>query len=184
VSEFTYKGGLQFYNCFNADGTPMDHSDRYDRDACKPLVGTWSMLVQSDTHTMGLYDLESRPIKVLLTYTFDRNGNLLISQDLDPTEHYQYRYDVEMMLLDLTLGEHPTTEEKEAACQAKFGMSLHDYVTKRLSGFLFEMEGHREQKGIYFVEDGQLYIADNWVTFEVGMDFVVDGDTLTPMTDY
>ena len=185
VAKYNEKGKLKSYECFNADETPMNHSSRYDREAGRPLVGSWAVWVQSDTLTMGLYDLESRPISVLMTYTFDLNGNLLITRDLDPTEHYQYRYDAEMMMLmDWDMEEYPTLEEKEAACQEKYGKSPHEYVTDRLSGWLFEVEGHREQKGVYFVEDGLLYIADSWTTFETEMDFLISMDTLTLITDY
>jgi hypothetical protein len=163
----------------------MNHSSRYDREAVRPLVGSWAVWVQSDTYTLGFDSLVINPINVLLTYTFDLNGNLTITQDVDKEQLYQHYFDVVMKeLADFTLGEYATMEEKEAACQEKFGMSMQEYAKRRTDGYDLDWMNHREQKGVYFVEDGLLYIADSWTTFETEMDFLISMDTLTLITDY
>jgi hypothetical protein len=107
---------------------------------------------------------------------------MLITQDLDPAQHYQYRYDVEMRnLAEYTFGAYTTMEDKEAACKEKFGVGLHDWVTHGLLDFRFEMEGHKEQEAVYFVdkEDGLLYIADSWSTVPRSGAFAIANNTLT-----
>ena len=185
VAKYNEKGKLQSYECFNADKTPMNHNSRYDRDSGRPLVGSWAVWVQSDTYTLGFDSLVINPINVLLTYTFDLNGNLTITQDVDKEQLYQHYFDVVMKeLADFTLGEYATMEEKEAACQEKFGMSMQEYAKQRTDGYDLDWMNHRKQNGIYFVEDGLLYIADSWITFETEMDYVITMDTLTLITDY
>jgi hypothetical protein len=185
VTKYNEKGKLKSYECFNADETPMNHSSRYDREAGRPLVGSWAVWVQSDTYTLGFDSLVINPINVLLTYTFDLNGNLNITQDVDKEQLYQHYFDVVMKeLADFTLGEYATMEEKEAACQEKFGMSIQEYAKYQTDGYDLNWRPYQDQKGVYFVEDGLLYIADSWITFETEMDFLISMDTLTLITDY
>ena len=184
VMNFDEKGNIKDYSCFNADGTPMNHSNRYNRELGRPLVGSWYVMVQSDTRTLGLYNCENTQVNVLLTYTFALNGALTITQDVDPEFMYQYYYNDSLRaLIELTFYEHPTMEEKEAACQAQFGMSLHEKAAEYANGCDLTLEGHRVHQGVYFVEEDTLYIADSWITFETGNIFVIDGDTLRIYAD-
>jgi hypothetical protein len=75
-------------------------------------------------------------------------------------------------------------EEKETACQEKFGMSIQEYAKYQTDGYDLNWRPYQDQKGVYFVEDGLLYIADSWTTFETEMDFLISMDTLTLITDY
>ena len=179
VMNFDENGNVKDYSCFNADGTPLNHSNRYNRELGRPLVGSWYVIVQSNTHTMGLYNCENTQVNVLLTYTFALNGTLTITQDVDPEFMYQYYYNDHLRaLIELTFFEHPTMEEKEAACQAQFGMSLHEKAVEYANGCDLTLEGHQVHQGVYFVEEDMLYIADSWITFETGNIFVIDGDIL------
>ena len=185
VAKYNEKGKLQSYECFNADETPMNHSSRYDREAGRPLVGSWAVWVQSDIKSLGFSSYINSSINVLLIYTFDLNGNLTITRDVDKEQLYQHYYASEMKgIVDYILGQYATMEEKEAACQEKFGMSIQEYAKYQTDGYDLNWRPYQDQKGVYFVEDGLLYIADSWITFETEMDFLISMDTLTLITDY
>ena len=185
VAKYDEDGKLLSYECFNADETPMNHSSRYDREAGRPLVGSWAVWVQSDIKSLGFSSYINSSINVLLIYTFDLNGNLTITRDVDKEQLYQHYYASEMKgIVDYILGQYATMEEKEAACQEKFGMSIQEYAKYQTDGYDLNWRPYQDQKGVYFVEDGLLYIADSWITFETEMDFLISMDTLTLITDY
>ena len=181
ITTYDEDGWELTYDCFNADGSPLDLSGNFDAAACAPLVGTWTGTITMSAADLGMEDMDFS-LTATVTMIFDAEGTALMIMDLDREAYRQLTIMVMKEMFLTMFGEDMTPEELDAMFQADYGMSFDEFIEAQVDGSDLISETHTEYPCVYYVLDGMLYTADDWNKFADGSPFTLEGDKLT-MTD-
>ena len=164
VTIYSESGSVIARTCYNANGIPLDNSGRFDSDRCAPLQGVWTGTAALPGDMLGLTGITAT-LNTTVTVTFDITGNAVVSIDVDADAYRQFAAQmVRQNLLDM-YGRDTSAQELDALLKIQYGMSLEQYVQHQVSSMDIESLIHQEWSGVYFVENGMLYLADTWATF-------------------
>lgn len=175
---------------YGVDGKELDHSGKFDAEACKELFGTWKgELDLGDLLYQDMMNQDS-PVpdgfrvscKMEVTMTFRKDGSYSVQSKADPNEYKAMMIEIAVEVIYVG-GEQGgmTRAEVDAYFEASVGMSVRQYVE---AGYEEDEEGLEEslnenEEGVYYVEKGDLYMGDGWdQPLEKG-DYSTSGDTLT-----
>lgn len=178
VTTYDEDGWELTYDCFNADGSPLDLSGKFNSAACAPLVGTWTGTITMDAEDLELEGMDIS-LNASVTIIFDAEGTALIIMDLDKDAYRQLAITMMKELFLSMFGEDMTPEELDAMFQAEYGMGFDEFIEAQVDSSDLTSETHTEYPCVYYVEDGMLYTADDWNKFADGASFTLADDTMT-----
>lgn len=165
---------------FDADGNPVNHSDKFDISICAPLQGTWQGTVEMTGDDLGF---EGSDIIITAQYslTFDAEGNMITKIDFDEDQFMAFvvASNIEYVYNSLR-NEMPgfTKAEIDVLFMNVYGMTVPEYVEAELSPDDFEQDIHQEIYGVYYVEGNILYQGENWTAYMSQTEYQLDGNTL------
>lgn len=168
-------------NCGLTEGERIITDERFTTVATADIQGKWGYTVEMNGEMMGEPDFEGT-ISFTLVLELMNDGVMdmyLVMGDTSALRQY---------MIDSMYKEFEAAgldrEAADAAVQESLGMSMEEYVDYALEMIDFNsLMGTFSFKGVYYVENGVLYLGMNWNSEMDGEAFILEGDTLTLMTD-
>ena len=113
------------------------------------------------------------------------DGSLVISAEVKDEEAFirtMIEASIEIMYAEFESA-GMTREEADAAMIGAYGMDVRGYLEANLGSLNFNellasMYEEMNLGGVYFMEDGKLYVGDNWKGSMEETTYTLDGDTL------
>ena len=168
----------------DANGQAIDHSQKFDAEACAGLIGTWEGTVIMTGSDLGVPEYDHMQVTSQYTITIDANGNIVTHYKMNQVEYMALLVEVytEVILDQLRsqFGDEVTKVQLEAAFEASYGMSIRQYIKDELNKDpAFESELDQTVSEKFFVSEGKMYRCANWSAMPVEVEFTLEGDTLT-----
>lgn len=171
---------------YNADGSLMDNSDKFDADACKDLVGTWVTQIDMADLYFEFENLESS-CTITVTMILTDKGEMSMTIEVDEDEIRNVMYEVALESVYVSFEEEGLSRaEADAAFEAQMGMTISEYVEAMLAeADVNELLGGMPEafSGVYYVENGMLCAGDSWNQPLDGVEYTLNGSTLTLVDD-
>ena len=195
LEHYNAEGELLYYNqlvwegdeytetWYNADGTLMDCSDKFDRETAAHLFGTWKAKVDlMDFISESNIELkETFYIEFLIIFSDNGTFTLEATVDEPKLRDFMYQYALEMVYASFE-EEGMTRAEADAMFKGMMGMTIPQYVEEQMKGVELSdlLMGLPETlTRVYYVEDGQLYTAENWNTPPELTPLTIEGNQFT-----
>lgn len=175
---------------YGADGKELDHSGKFDAEACKDLFGTWrGELDIGKLISEGMFDEEFTisdnlefSCKAVITLTFRNDGAYSAEMKMDPDEYKTMMIElaVETMYIGVQMG-GMTRAEADAYFESSMGMTIREYVEASYAESEDDLLDslNESAEGVYYVEKDKIYLGDGWNQSLKGGKYALDGDTLT-----
>lgn len=164
--------------CNATEGERIITDSRFTSASAAPLVGKWRCTIPLTGDVMGLSDFTGE-IPFTLFFDFRRDGNLLISFDLEEFRSALLSYMVGTMYAELEK-EGLDKDAADGLVQAIYGMSIEAYCTAALNEMNIEEQFDAlDLNMVYYVEGNSFYSAETWSDEMKSISFTLDGDILT-----
>ena len=168
----------------DANGQTVDHSQKFDAEACAALVGTWEGTVIMNGKDLGVAEYEHMQVTSQYTITIDANGNIVTRYVMNELEYMallvEVYTDVVLNQLRDQFGDEMTKVQLETAFESSYGMTIRQYIKQELAKDpSIKQELDQTVSEVYFVSEGKLYRCANWSALPVAVEFTLEGDTLT-----
>ena len=190
VTKYDEKKEIVSQIWYDVNGVKIENSSKFDKEACKALFGTWKseldfariLSLTMIEEEMELPDDRIPPCFVEITIVFRENGSYLSTAqvDRDQLRSLMVELSVEMIYLSAEM-EGLTREDADEQFLAMTGMSIREMVESEADEGVEELYNtiNEESKGVYYIEDGKLYMADDWNEVVEGGKFNCNGNTFT-----
>ena len=171
-------------NCALTEGERIITDPRFTTASTKEIQGLWCATVTMTGAEVGMEGIiEELDLNLLMDLRND--GALVISAEVADEEAFiQTMIDayVEIMYAEFE-SSGMTREDADAAMISAYGMDVRGYLEENLGSLNFNellasMYAEMNLGGVYFMEDGKLYIGDNWKGSMTETAYTLDGDTL------
>lgn len=169
--------------CGATEGERIITDPRFTTASTLELQGEWFMEVPLTGEMMGVEDFPGEaPINMILK--FGNAGDVTIAVGItDEFTDAMVAYSVDMTYAEFA-AQGVDKEAADSAFESTYGMSIQEYTRKEMEAvdfdtlyaILFEAAG---LGGVYYVEDGLLYIGSNWDEEMEGSAYTLDGDSVT-----
>ena len=168
-------------NCGLTEGERIITDERFTTAATADIQGTWSYTVDVTGEMMGIPEFEGT-ISYSLIMKLQNDGVMEIGVGIGDLSDLR-SYMIESFYADAeAAGMDKAAAEEEL--MASYGMTVEEFVDYTLGAFdMNSLMGLFTVKGVYYVENGVIYIGMTWDTEMEGEAFILEGDTLTLMTD-
>lgn len=163
--------------CSKTEGDPIEVDDRFVTANCKDLFGSWTGKYINNAEDMGLTGIDAEMI-YNSTMIFNNDGTCTVIDrlDLDACKEDYVTISVAITYMSYeAMGMDKTTAD--AAIMAETGMSVADYVRSMIDA-MSEEDLITETEFIYYVEDGTVYLGDDWDSEMLECGYSVDGNTM------
>ena len=171
VTEYNENYQVLSEQYYDAAGSLVDSSAKFDPAACGPLFGTWQGGYTIDGSMVG----SNLDIRCDVTMTFDDQGMLYSYMAINMEDMKLATIDA---LYTMYLSYGYSREEIDQLFQSEMGMTVEEYVILSLES-MDVMETTQSLWEVYYVEDGLLYTGTSWTSYMESTAFSLDGDTLT-----
>lgn len=164
----------------DANGNPVDHSGKFDPEACAPLFGVWEGNVLMDGDMMGMAGLEGfdgLSMQVFIRVTFKPDGTMQFLFEIDPDSLLDFMVEFFYKSYETEFGMN--RDEADAQLQQEMGMTVREYVQMMLSSGAMDEQFRQEMNMVYYVENGKIFAGESWTNQMEPLPFTLDGDTLT-----
>ena len=190
VTKYDEKKEIVSQIWYDVNGVKIENSSKFDKEACKALFGTWKseldfariLSLTMIEEEMELPDDRIPPCFVEITIVFRENGSYLSTAqvDRDQLRSLMVELSVEMIYLSAEM-EGLTREDADEQFLAMTGMSIREMVESEADEGVEELYNtiNEESKGVYYIEDGKLYMADDWNEVVEGGKLNCNGNTFT-----
>lgn len=170
---------------YDADGSIMDNSDKFDAEACEELFGTWTG--EMDMADFLAMDTTVTSFKIMITMILTDQGEINMAVSIDENELRNFMYEMTLESIYVSFEEEGLSrEDADVAFEAQMGMTIAEYVEAQLDEMdMNEFFGEMPEaySGVYYVEDGMIYAGESWNQRLEGVAYTLDGDTLTLVYD-
>lgn len=168
--------------CAATEGERIITDERFTTASAAPILGKWSGEVTLDGELMELADFPGSYV-CLVNFNFGPAGDVTMSmalKDEDAFNALMVQY-LENTLYTSFSSEGLNKEAADDAMKTAYGMTVSEYASYTVStmdmGAMFEAMG---MTGVYYVQDGKLYIADSWTAdMSEPSSFTANGDELS-----
>ena len=145
--------------CGETTGKKIETDYRFQTSKCKHLFGTWEGYTTQDATQYGAPDYK---ITLKLTMIYAHDGFMKMTAELqDPTAlASQMALNVVNQLYQVYAMFGMTPEDIEKQYQTNYGMSAQEYFTQQNLEKTKEINSSTVM--VYYVEDGKIYVAENW----------------------
>lgn len=167
--------------CAATEGDRIITDERFTSAAAASILGTWSGEVTFDGAAMEIEDFPGSYVCVV-NFTFGPAGEMEMSlalKDPDAFNALMVQYMEDTLYTSYT-SQGYTKESADAEMQTAYGMTVGEFAAYYVATLdmpsMFEAMG---TKGVYYVQDGNIYIGDTWDSTMEPSAFTVDGDSLS-----
>ncbi len=170
--------------CAATEGDRIITDPRFTTAATASLQGKWALTIPVTGEMMGIPDFPAT-LECSFILDFGNAGDLSFSFNIanqDAFMEAMVAYTIDEMYAEFaTMGYNK--DQTDAAMKEAYGMSTEDYVRKELSGTDFNalfdsIFSSVAPSGVYYVENGTLYVGDSWEATLEPSAFTLEGDTL------
>ena len=170
--------------CALTEGERIVTDPRFTTTSTKDIQGLWRATVTMSGAEVGMEGIiEELELNLLMDLCND--GTVLFSAEITDEETFirtvidAY---VEIMYAEFE-SSGMTREEADDAMISAYGMDVREYLEENLGTLNFNellasMYEEMNLGGVYFMEDGKLYVGDNWKGSMEETSYTLDGDTL------
>lgn len=171
--------------CALTEGERIITDSRFTTAATRDIQGVWTADIPMGAEAFGFEPGSMDPVSLCLQLDMRNDGTWAVSVSIPDEEAFMNS------LLDAA--EEMTYAELEsygmdkaaadAAIEAAYGMSLRKYLEISLSSISFNdllasLYAELDLGGVYYVEDGKLFIGTSWSAEMVEEAYTLSGDTL------
>lgn len=175
---------------YDVNGVKIDNFSKYDQVACKDLFGTWKVdMDMKRIFSLLLTGAEIElpadrlpPCVVDVTITFRKDGTYLSTAKIDRDQLFAMTVELSVEMIYLSAEqEGMTREEADAQFRAMSGMSIRELAEAEAAEGVDEMVQaiNEDSEGVYYVENGMLYMAEHWNEPVEGGRYISNGDQFT-----
>ena len=166
--------------CGETEGERIITDERFTTADTLFLHGTWEATVSAGGEMLGVEDFTGS-IEILETYIFYNNGEyeeIPNFADVDAAKAAFQSYFEELFYTQFSASGMDTAAADETMVAA-YGVTVPEYVSLVIEEMgLDTFADDYVVKGVYFVQDGVLYLAKNWDAEPSATPYTLDGDTL------
>lgn len=164
--------------CQKTEGEPIDVDDRFTTDNCKEVFGSWTGKYTTTAEEMGLTGIDAKMIyNSTLIFSNDGNCTVIDKLDLDACKDDYITITTAITYMTYeSMGMNKAAAD--AAILAETGMSVTDYVTSMIEAMDAE-DLTDETLFIYYVEDGAVYLGDDWDSEMLECKYSISGDKMS-----
>lgn len=164
--------------CGKTEGEPINVDSRFVTANCRDIFGTWTGTATNSAEELGVEGVDA-DITYTATMIFRADGTAQQTTLLEKESYIAAMTDwtVEYMYA-LYAGYGMTEADADAAMKAAYGMDVREYVQASFAE-LSEEDLTSVIDWVYYVEDGQLYLAESWDAEFAPARIAVEGDSLT-----
>ena len=166
--------------CGKTEGDVIFVDDRFTTAACKELFGNWQAKYEIAATRLSMEDLTMR---MRVTYTFYNDGEVRIEQEVlntaDLADQVAQRLSQTMYAQYSQQG--MTQAQADAACLDQYGKTVPEFCQQRAKTVVDAMDSVEEK--VYYVEDGVLYIGDDWGSAFQSYTFTMDEEGKMKLED-
>lgn len=171
-------------SCALTEGERIITDPRFTTAQAKDLIGKWALTMEITGEMMGIPDFPSS-LEGNILLEFRNNGELNIGFALVNEEAFMDSmviYTMNQFYAEFAAQGY-TKEQADAAVEATYGISTEAYIRQELDALDFNslFDSIFEAAnigGVYYVEDGTLYVGKTWQGTMDPDEFTLDGDTL------
>lgn len=168
-------------NCGATEGERIITDERFTTAATADIQGTWRYDLDVTGVMMGIPDFEGA-LSFAMIMELKNDGTVEISFELGDTS------DLEAYMVESIYKMYEESGMDRAAADedmmATSGMTVEEYVQNSLgTADMDSLMGFFSFNGVYYVENGVLYLGVSWNSELEGQAFFLEGDTLTLMID-
>jgi hypothetical protein len=169
--------------CGTTEGFPIEEDDRFVREDCLPLFGTWQGTLVYSAADLNIPGFDGQHTE-RITYIFQEYGILQRITEIADVESYKAMLTAEMVA---SIYAAQAEEGRDAAAADAYWVELHDatiqeYAAKLVEDEISEEELNFTEELVYYIVDGMLHIAPSWQDDFGYMGFTIDGEQLV-LTD-
>ena len=183
--EVTTEAPMTCETCAATEGEKINTDPRFTTAQTKDIQGKWSCLVQLTGEMMGIEDFPGT-LDCYMILNFTNDGEMGFAVEI--ANQASFMESMVAYTLDVTYQEFAAAGIDKATADAAmvetYGMTTEEYIRQQLEAMdfnaMFEsIFAELDIGGVYYVEDGQLYVGDSWNSAMYPSDFTLDGDTLS-----
>ncbi len=154
--------------CGLTEGEPIVTDPRFTTANAKELLGLWVCPLELDPEMIGLTDFEE-VLGFYYALEFGPAGEFALFMDVDDPEIFGEA--IIQVGINSAYAEFEaigySRESADAQMQAEVGMNVDEYILSTMEGMemseiIAESFGSTDIFGVYYVEDGQIYIGLDW----------------------
>lgn len=166
--------------CAATEGERIITDERFTTASAAPVLGTWRIQETMTGADLGLADSELT-VPCTTTYVFGPAGDAKIQMmPDDPAAFMTMMEDAMVKSLYAEFAQQGLNEsQSDAAMLATYGLDVKGYAASLMASIsvedLFAVYG---LEGVYYVQDGKIYLGMDWDSAMEPEVFVVDGDKL------
>lgn len=163
--------------CAATEGERIITDERFTTASCAPLFGSWKGVIEMPAYACGISDSED-PVVFDNIFEFGNDGVLtqrMTMANVDAVKQMLGDYLKETLYAEFE-SQGISKDKADAAFIMSYGVTITQYVDSYVESVPFEDPG--EEKMVYYVQDGKLYMAYSWDDVMEGAQFLLEGDTL------
>lgn len=168
-------------NCGLTEGERIITDERFTTAATADIQGTWRYDLDVTGEMMDIPDFEGA-LGFAMIMELKNDGTVEISFELGDTS------DLEAYMIESIYKEYEAAGMDRAAADedmmATSGMTVEEFAEFSMgTADMDSIMGFFSFNGVYYVENGVIYLGMSWNSEMEGQAFFLEGDTLTLMTD-
>ena len=166
--------------CGKTEGDIIDADERFTTAACKDLFGNWQAKYEIPADRLSMADLT---MQMRITYTFYNDGEVRIEVEVMNVSNLtgQVAQRLSQIMYDQYSQQGMTQAQADAACMELHGQTVQAFCQQRAKTVVDVMDSVEEK--VYYVEDGVLYIGDDWGSGFQSYEFRMDENGKMEMDD-
>lgn len=170
--------------CNVTEGERIITDPRFTTAAVSDLLGTWACELELNSEAFGIENFEG-DVSFVYFLEFGHAGDFTMSMQLGDEESFMEAV-IQISIVN-TYAEFEaqgiSKKEADAAIEEAYGMSMEEYLRDSMKGIsmneiLSSMFSAIDLGGVYYVEDGKLYMGMDWDEELEATGFTLDGDWL------
>ena len=170
--------------CAATEGEKIVTDPRFTTAQTQEIQGKWACTMSLTGEMMGIADFPGT-LDCLLTLDFENDGDLSFGVAIANEEAFMdamVEYTMDQLYAEFATQGYDQAAADQAMEDA-YGMTTEKYVRQQLGATDFNavfeaLFSSMDLGGVYYVEDGQLYVGDSWDAELEASSYTQEGDTL------
>ena len=168
--------------CNATEGERIITDERFSTAASKEVFGTWSgTLLFDGENELGIVIVgENLDFEASYTYTFYNDGTVNLVCIVDEEGFFRVMKIATIEQLYVTFEQQNLTrKEADAQFLSYYGMTIEEYVDATIAQMSIEDFMDNNMEGVYYVDNGFIYMSEEWDEEMTAYAYTLDGDTMT-----
>ncbi len=163
---------------YDKQGVAVDFSTKFDPAECAPLFGNW--ICYADLGELMFPDVETdASLPATFRLTFSEDGKMNLAAEINPDE---FRACVIQATIDVLTQQLAESNISPEVFETIYGKTIEEYVIDEVDSMDLEeqmKQADLSKEGLYYLEDGKLYIADHKHQRGEENEFLLNGNKFT-----